>query len=262
MANGIQFEIDGNVARITLDRPDSGNALDIPMARELMETAIRCAGDDAVRCVLITGNGRMFCTGGDIKAFADAGDKLPEFLKTVTQYLHAALSNLARMEKPLLVAVNGPVAGAGVGLAIIGDIVLADPSAHFTLAYTGIGMAPDGGTTWLLPRLVGLRRAQEFCLTNRRVKAEEAAAIGLVTRVVEAGALGEEARKAAGDLARGATGALGATRRLLIESFSGTFESHMEAESRAIAAQGRTPEGREGVAAFLGKRAPNFLDAG
>lgn len=262
MANGIQFEIDGNVARITLDRPDSGNALDIPMARELMETAIRCAGDDAIRCVLITGNGRMFCTGGDIKAFADAGDKLPEFLKTVTQYLHAALSNLARMEKPLLVAVNGPVAGAGVGLAIIGDIVLADPSAHFTLAYTGIGMAPDGGTTWLLPRLVGLRRAQEFCLTNRRVKAEEAAAIGLVTRVVDAGALDEEARKAAGDLARGATGALGATRRLLIESFSGTFESHMEAESRAIAAQGRTPEGREGVAAFLGKRAPNFLDAG
>lgn len=258
MPNGILLEREGPVARITLDRPDLGNAFDIPMARELMETVIRVAGDDAIRCVVLTGSGRLFCAGGDVKAFSNAGDQLPDFLKEITVYLHGALANLARMPKPLVGAINGPVAGAGVGVAILGDIVLADPSAHFTLAYTGIGMSPDGGTTWLLPRLIGLRRAQEICLTNRRIGAEEAAQIGLVTRVTEAGKLAEESAALAQQLAAGATTALGATRRLLADSFSATFESHMEAESRSISAQGRSKEGREGIAAFVEKRKPDF----
>lgn len=259
MPNGILLEREGPVARITLDRPDLGNAIDIPMARELMETIIRVAGDDAIRCVVLTGSGRLFCAGGDVKAFSNAGDQLPDFLKEITAYLHSALANLARMPKPLLNAINGPVAGAGVGVAILGDIVLADPAAHFTLAYTGIGMSPDGGTTWLLPRLIGLRRAQEICLTNRRIGAEEAAQIGLVTRVTEAGKLAEETAALAQQLATGATTALGATRRLLADSFSATLESQMEAESRSISAQGRSKEGREGIAAFVEKRKPDFI---
>lgn len=260
MADGITFEKDGPVAKIVLDRPDAGNAIDMAMARALMNHAIHCEDDESIRCVLVTGNGRLFCAGGDVAAFAGAGDRLPRFLREITSYLHSAIAVFARMDKPLLVAVNGPAAGAGVSLAAMGDIVLADPAAHFTLAYTGIGLSPDGGSTWLLPRLIGLRRAQELCLTNRRVKAEEAAEIGLVTRVVETGSLAAEAEKLAGELACSATHALGAVRRLLVDSFANSPERQLELESRAITALGGGAEAREGIAAFLEKRKPRFFE--
>jgi 2-(1,2-epoxy-1,2-dihydrophenyl)acetyl-CoA isomerase len=259
MANGVLFDVAGPVATITLSRPDVGNALDIPMSRELMELAIRCEGDAAIRCVVLTGAGKLFCGGGDVAAFAAAGDALPDFLREITAYLHSAISIFARMDKPLLTAVNGSAAGAGIGLAILGDIALAEPTASFSLAYTGIGLTPDGGTTWLLPRLVGLRRAQELCLTNRKVRADEAASLGLVTRVVEAGTLAAETAKVAADLAKGATAALGATRKMLVESTSNTLESQLALESRVISSQSHNAEGREGVTAFLEKRAPRFL---
>lgn len=259
MANGLTFGLEGPVARITLDREEMGNALDIPMARALMEAAIACDENDAIRCVLLTGRGRLFCAGGDIAAFNAAGDQLPSYLKEITAYLHLAIARLARMNKPLVTAVNGPAAGAGFSLAILGDIVLAAPAAHFTLAYTAIGFSPDGGATWLLPRLIGLRQAQELILRNRRVKADEAVALGLITRVVAEGALEPEAMALAQELAQSATSALGASRRLLLDSFSTSIETQMEHESRAIAGQARTPEGREGVAAFVEKRRPNFL---
>jgi 2-(1,2-epoxy-1,2-dihydrophenyl)acetyl-CoA isomerase len=258
MAHGIHFEVDGAIARITLDRPDVGNALNIPMARELMECAIRCEGDATIRVVLLTGRGKLFCAGGDVVEFARAGAQLPDFLREITSYIHAAVSSLARMNKPLVTAINGAAAGAGISLAILGDIALADPTAVFTLAYTAIGMTPDGGATWLLPRLVGLRRAQELCLTNRRLNADEAAAIGLVTRVTEAGQLTDEANAVAAQLAKGATMALGATRLLLADSLSTPLETQMERESRSIAARARTSDGREGIAAFVAKRKPNF----
>jgi len=257
--NGVLFEVDGAIATITLNRPEVGNALDIPMSRELMELAIRCAGDAAIRCVVLTGAGRLFCAGGDVAAFAGAGDDLPEFLREITSYLHAAISVFARMDKPLVTAINGSAAGAGIGLAILGDVALAEPAASFSLAYTGIGLTPDGGTTWLLPRLIGLRRTQELCLTNRKVKAEEAASLGLVTRLVEAGTLAVETRTLAESLARSATAALGATRQLLVESLSNTLESQLALENHIISNQSRNYEGREGVTAFLEKRAPRFL---
>jgi 2-(1,2-epoxy-1,2-dihydrophenyl)acetyl-CoA isomerase len=260
MANGVQFQIEGSVATLTLDRPDVGNALDVPMARELMELAIRCAGDDAIRCVVLTGSGKLFCAGGDVAGFAKAGDAMPDLLREITSYLHAAVSVFARMEKPLVVAVNGSAAGAGIGLAALGDIVLCDPGASFTLAYTAIGMTPDGGTSWLLPRLIGLRRTQELCLTNRRVKAEEAASIGLVTRVAAAGALMQEALEVARQLAGSATQALGATRKLLLASTSNGLEDQLALESGSISGRARTAEGREGVAAFVEKRPPRFTE--
>lgn len=258
MPNGIHLEVDGAIARITLDRPEVGNALDVPMARELLAVASRCERDTAIRCVLMTGRGKLFCAGGDVLEFSRAGDRLPEFLGEITAPLHAALSILARMNKPLVTAVNGAAAGAGIGLSIVGDVALADPAAVFTLAYTAIGMTPDGGSTWLLTRLVGLRRAQELCLTNRRLTAMEAAGMGLITRVVDAGTLAAEANAVAAQLASGATIALGATRRLLVDSYTSTFESQMERESRTIAAQARTHDGREGIAAFVAKRKPHF----
>lgn len=262
MTDSILVRRDGPVASIILNRPAVGNALDIPMARALMEAGITLEEDDSVRCVVLTGEGRLFCAGGDVAAFAAAGDGLPAFLKEITAYVHAAVARLARMNKPLVVAVNGPAAGAGFGLAILGDIVLVDPGAHFTVAYTGIGMSPDGGTTWFLPRLIGMRRAQELCLRNRRVGAVEAAEIGLATRVVADGALREEAGALAHELARGAMTALGATRRLLLESGVNGLEAQLDAESRSISAQARTGDGKEGIAAFLAKRKPDFVKQG
>jgi 2-(1,2-epoxy-1,2-dihydrophenyl)acetyl-CoA isomerase len=259
MPDSVHLRRDGHVAHITLSRPEVGNALDIPMARALMEAVIACEEDESVRCLVLTGAGRLFCAGGDVAAFAATGDALPAFLREITAYVHAAVVRLARMKKPVVTAINGPAAGAGIGLAIVGDIALADPRAHFTLAYTGIGMSPDGGSTWLLPRLIGTRRAQELCLRNRRVAAEEAATIGLVTRVVPQGALADEAAALAQELALSATSALGATRRLLLESGSASLEAQLDAESRTIAGQARTTEGKEGIAAFIEKRKPNFI---
>jgi 2-(1,2-epoxy-1,2-dihydrophenyl)acetyl-CoA isomerase len=259
MADSVLFDVDGAVATITLNRPEVGNALDIPMSRELLEAAMRCEADAAIRCVVLTGTGKLFCGGGDVAAFAGAGDDLPKILREITVYLHAAIAVLARMEKPLVTAINGSAAGAGIGLAILGDVALAEPTASFSLAYTGIGLTPDGGATWLLPRLIGLRRTQELCLTNRRVKAEEAASLGLVTRLVEAGTLAAETKAVAEQLARSATAALGATRKLLVESYTNTLEDQLALESRVISNQALNFEGREGVTAFFEKRAPRFL---
>ncbi|MBD8472356.1 enoyl-CoA hydratase/isomerase family protein [Sphingomonas sp. CFBP 8765] len=259
--NGLLFERVGPVAWLTLDRPDAANAIDVLMAKALMETTIECDEDPAIRCVILTGNGRMFCAGGDVAGFAKMGDALPAHIKQTTAYLHAAITRLARMDKPLITAVNGPAAGAGIGLAVIGDIVLAAPEAHFTMAYTALGMSPDGGTSWLVPRLVGLRRAQELFFCNTRVLATEAAKMGLVTRVVEGGSLREEATALAEKLVTSATLALGATRRLLFDSLVTPLETHLDAEARSIASQSRRSEGREGIAAFLSKRKPTFQGA-
>ncbi|QIG80759.1 enoyl-CoA hydratase/isomerase family protein [Stakelama tenebrarum] len=258
MTDSILLERDNGVARITLNRPDVGNALDIPMSRALMEAAIEVDEDDSVRCVLITGAGKLFCAGGDVAAFSGAGEKLPAFLKEITAYVHAAVTRFARMDKPVVTAVNGSVAGAGIGLAILGDIALADPRASYMLAYTAIGLSPDGGTTWMLPRLIGLRRAQELCLRNRRIGAAEAAEIGLATRMVDEGALMDEANALAAELAASATPALGVTRKLLLDSTSNSLEAQLEAESRGISGLARTPQGKEGVASFVEKRKPDF----
>lgn len=243
---------------MTLNRPNAGNAIDIPLARALMEAAIICDDDASIRCVVLGGAGRLFCAGGDITGFADNAERPGPHLKEITGYLHVAMSRLARMAKPLVTVINGPAAGAGLSLAILGDIALAAKSAHFTLAYPAIGLSPDGGATWMLPRLVGLRRAQEMALLNKRIGAEEAAAIGLITRTVEDAGLSNEAEAVVAQLAVSATAALGRARRLLLESFSATFETQMEFESRAIAESANAPDGREGVAAFIGKRKPEF----
>lgn len=254
----VLFERQGAVARLTLNRPEAANAIDLPLARALMEAANACGEDDSIRCVVLTGAGRLFCAGGDIAGFAAAGEKIPSLLKELTAYIHMAIIRFLRMPKPLITAVNGPAAGAGLSLAVMGDIVLASPAAHFTLAYSAIGFTPDGGASWMLPRLIGLRRTQELMLTNRRVGAEEAAAIGLVTRLTEADALADEAQALAVQLASSASRALGKTRNLILESFDTSLETHLEAEACAIAEASRSDEGREGVAAFIAKRKPNF----
>ena len=253
----LRRERQGGVLKLTLNRPEVGNAIDLPLAQALMQAAIDADEDDSVRCVVLTGAGRMFCAGGDVGEFGAQLEALPTLLKQVTSHLHSAISRFSRMSKPLVTAINGPAAGAGFSLALLGDIALAARSASFVLAYGAIGLSPDGGATFLLPRLVGMRRAQELALLNKRLNAEEAAAIGLITRVVEDATLEAEAVTLAEQLARSATSALGKTRQLLLQSFSSTLETQMEAESRAIAELGRTPHGQAGVAAFVAKKKPD-----
>jgi 2-(1,2-epoxy-1,2-dihydrophenyl)acetyl-CoA isomerase len=252
----VLLDIADGIARVTLNRPEAGNAIDLPMARALLDAAIRCDRDPSVRCVVLTGAGRMFCAGGDIAGFQSAGERADAYLSELAGTMTLALSRLARMAKPLLVLVNGPAAGAGLSIAIAGDVVLAVPDAHFTSAYTAIGLVPDCGLSWWLPRVVGLRRAQEMMVTNRRVGAEEAVAIGLVTRLVDD--LDAAGAETAAVLASSATGAIGEVRQLLLDSFSASLETQSEREGRAIAAAGVGAEGREGVAAFLAKRKPDF----
>jgi 2-(1,2-epoxy-1,2-dihydrophenyl)acetyl-CoA isomerase len=246
------------VARILLDRPEQGNAIDQPLADALVAATADTAADPSIRCVVLTGAGRMFCVGGDIGAFAAAGDDAGAFLKHLADTLHVAVLTLARMAKPLVVLVNGPAAGAGMSLAALGDVVIAARSASFASAYAGIGLTPDGGMSWVLPRLVGLRRAQELLLTNRRLSAEEAASIGLVTRVVEDAELSGEGEALVARLVAAPTAALGAARRLLREGENATLEDHLAREAETIASAGDGPEGREGVAAFLARRKPDY----
>ena len=252
------FTVNGSLARLTLNRPKSGNAIDLATARAFLDAAMRCDDDPGIRCVILTGAGKYFCVGGDIDAFASAEEGTARFLESLANTMHQALTRLASMRKPLVVLVNGPAAGAGLCLAILGDVVLAARSAHFTAGYTAIGLTPDCGLTWYLPRVVGLRKAQEMILTNRRVSAAEAASIGLATRSVEDGALENEGASVAASLERSATAALGASRRLLLDSLSSTLPTQLDAEARAITHAGAGAECQEGIAAFRAKRKPDF----
>lgn len=254
----VLFDVAEGIARITLNRPQAGNAIDLAMARALVDASIRCQTDASIRCVVLTGAGRLFCAGGDVALFKDAGDHVDALLSDLAGTLHMAIAGFARMAKPLLVLVNGPAAGAGLSLAIGGDVVLCARSAHFTAAYGGIGLTPDGGMSWWLPRFVGLRKAQEIILSNRRIKADEAESIGMVTRIVEDEDLAREGDVLAQQLARVATGALGAARALLRTSFETAYETQLANELQSIVRAGGSAECREGLTAYFEKRAPDF----
>lgn len=246
------------VATITLNRADAGNAIDVELAHELLRTAIECEEDKSVRCVLLNAAGPRFCVGGDLLSLSRAGSQLGPVLKELTGYLHLAISRLAHMKKPLVTAINGATAGAGVSLAILGDIALAAKSSHFTWAYGSVGLTPDGGVSWLLPRLIGLRRTQEFAYSGRRLSADEAASLGMITRSVDDNELAGEATQIAQSLAQSATAALGKTRDLLFSTYEKSFEAQMDAESRSITDAALEGDGREGLAAFAAKRKPEF----
>jgi 2-(1,2-epoxy-1,2-dihydrophenyl)acetyl-CoA isomerase len=255
----IDLTIRAGVAHLTLNRPEAANSITLEMARDLMYAALQCDEDAAVRAVLLTGAGRMFCGGGDLKTFAGKSAQLAHYLKEVTTYLHAAVSRLTRMNAPVIAAVHGSAAGAGMSLACAADFVLAADNSKFTMAYTRAGLTPDGSSSYFLPRIVGLRRALELTLTSRVLSASEALALGIATRVVPETELQREAQALAADLAAGPTQALGAAKRLLHAGWTGTLETQMELETRAIADIGRTNDAREGIAAFLEKRPAKFV---
>ena len=229
------------------------------MARELCEVANRCSTDAGLRAAVLTGSGEQaFCAGGDIAIFGAHLEELEPLVKEMTTYLHAAISRFARMRAPLIAAVNGVAAGAGLGLAACCDLVVAAETATFTSAYTRIGLAPDGGSTYFLNRILGPRRAMELFLTNRVLSAAEALDWGLVNQVVPADHLTQEADALARQLAEGPTAAYASVKRLLESAPHAGLETQMEQESLAIAAAGASTDGREGIRAFLEKRPPRF----
>jgi 2-(1,2-epoxy-1,2-dihydrophenyl)acetyl-CoA isomerase len=256
--NTLEFDVRDGVAHVTLERPEAGNALNLELSQELLRAVLRCDEDPEVRAVLLAGAGDMFCVGGDLKSFSGQGEHLPHHLKEVTTYLHAAVSRMARMDPPVVAAVQGAAAGAGMSLSCACDLVLAAESARFVMAYSNAGLTPDGSSTYFLPRLVGLKRALDLTLTNRQLSAQEAMEWGIVTRVVPDEDLYEEATALASRLAAGATKALGAAKRLLHTGLTETLETQLEHETQTIADMARTADAREGIASFLEKRQAEF----
>ena len=254
----LTLDVADGVATITLNRPDVGNAMSPVMAHDLAEVALHCDDNNEIRAVVITGSGRMFCAGGDLGSFAEAGADAKSMIKRMATELHVGLSRFTRTNAPVIAAVNGTAAGAGFSLCMSTDLAIAGESAAFTMAYTRAGLSPDGSSTYFMPRRIGDRRTRELMLTNRLLSAAEALEWGVVNKVVPDDQVLTEAQALAQQLAAGPTLAYGAVKSLLNGSFDQSLEGQMELESRAIAEMITTNDGQEGVAAFLAKRRPEF----
>ena len=253
----IALEQSGPIARITLNRADAANAMNDTMLRELADAARRC-DHGATKVVVLTGAGRFFSAGGDLRAIASSSGTAGHYVKTMADDLHRAISTFARMDAVLITAVNGVAAGAGFSLAVTGDLVLAAESATFTMAYTAAGLSPDGSSSYYLPRLIGVRRTQELMLTNRRLSAGEALRWGLLTEVVEDAELAARVDAVAQQIASGARRSASAVKKLVLMSFTNGLEEQMEIEGRLIAECADSADGNEGIDAFLQKRRPEF----
>jgi 2-(1,2-epoxy-1,2-dihydrophenyl)acetyl-CoA isomerase len=254
----VLYDVAGGVATITLNRPDAYNALNLALARDLFHATLEADENPAVRCVVITGAGRAFCAGGDVKDFADNPDRIGILIKELTTYLHGAVSRLCRSQKPVITAVNGVAAGGGMSFALAGDLVVAAETAKFTMAYSKIAASPDGSSSYFLPRMIGVRRALELYYTNRVLSAREAMDWGLVNRVHADGELPGAVEALARELAQGPTLAFGRAKLLFHQSTQESLETQMELEAQAIAASGHTEDFRNGVVAFARKQPVTF----
>jgi len=259
MYSNLILAVTNGVAHLTLNRPEAANGINKEMAEDLDRAARQCDDDPAVRAVLLSGNGRFFCAGGDLKAFASrAENELPSYLEEVTANLHHAVSLFARMRSPVIAAIHGSAAGAGFSLACAADFVIAAESAKFTMAYTKAGLTPDGSSTFYLPRIVGQRRAMELAILNPILSAKEALDLGIVTRMVADADLMKTATAFAEELAVGPTMAYRGVKRLILESSTAGLEDQMGRETETICGVSSTRDAREGIAAFVAKRRPNF----
>jgi 2-(1,2-epoxy-1,2-dihydrophenyl)acetyl-CoA isomerase len=243
------------LAIMRLTRAEAGNAIDPAWVAAFGDAVAGCAG---ARAVLIRAEGPAFTVGGDLKHFASRLDDLGGALQEMVPAFHEALGALASLPAPVVCALQGPIAGGGLGLALCADVVLAAPSARFVCGFSLLGLSGDGGGTWWLPRLIGPRRAAEMMLLNRSVSAEEAVSWGLVTRVVKADQLDAEAMSIARELASGPTRSLAHMKRLLRESWTASLPEQLDAETAAMIDCGGTADARAGVDAFAGRRTPDF----
>ncbi|MBV1689503.1 enoyl-CoA hydratase/isomerase family protein [Novosphingobium sp. G106] len=244
------------LVHIRLNSPQTGNALNLPLIGALCD-AITAIDPATTRAVLITAEGRNFCVGGDLRGMAESAD-MPETLRKMATAFHEGLKRLDGLDAPVVTAINGTAAGGGLSLAIAGDIVLGGADSGYLMAYSAIGLSPDGGATYRLPRLIGLRLTQDMAYLNRRLDAAEAFQAGLITRVIADDALQAEALAIAGSLATGPTAGFGRIKRLLAESPSSSLAEQLDREAVSIIGAGGTLDAREGVCAFLERRPARF----
>ena len=255
----VLLDFTDGVATLRLNRPDKGNAIDVDMAADLAEAATQIAERTDIRAVLIAGNGPNFTVGGDLSLFAGtAREQLPDRLRRMIDSYHLAIERLTSIDAPVVAAVRGGAGGGGLGLLYAADIVVAADDARFALGYGALGLTADGGNTWFLPRMVGMRRAQQLFLLNRRLTAQEAYEFGLVSRLAPSDAVETEAATLAATLATGPTRAYGAVRRMLRQSFETGLSDQLDAEKDSLIAASRTDDAQEGIAAFVAKRRPQF----
>lgn len=254
----VELHVDGAVAVIRLNRPDRMNTIEDTLAAGLLAALRQVAAQEAVRAVVLMGQGRSFMAGADLSVFKRDLNAAPDTAGRLIDSLHESLRLIRTMPKPVLAAVHGPVAGGGLGLALACDLAIAADDAVFVSAYTRIGTSPDAGTTWSLTHLLGARRALAMMWLNDRVDAAAALSLGLVNAVVPRAGLEQAALALARRLAAGAPGALAAVKRLVNEAATSTFPAQLDRERASFTARAGTAEFREGVTAFLQRRDPAF----
>jgi len=254
MADEVLTSRDGGVLTITLNRPDVYNAFNRALHAGLA-SALDAAADPSVRCVVITGAGKGFCAGQDLKEFSSMPGSIEDELE---ETYHPNIRRLRRLEKPVLAAVNGACAGAGLSLAVACDVRLASEGASFVPGFVGIGLVPDSGGTWFLHRLLGFARAFEWMSTNRRLGADDALAWGLVSEVLPVDGFADAVAERAARWAEQPTRAVGLTKRLFDHAYDASLESQLALEAELQQVATGTADFAEGVAAFLEKRPPRF----
>ncbi len=258
MYQTLMFSIEQHIATITFNRPEAMNTFNQQMAEELEAVTEQVRHDASVRAVLVNGAGPLFMAGGDISFFAANLQSMPRGVMKIMHALNAAIIHLMEMPKPVLASVHGSVAGVGMSIMMACDLIIAAESTKFTMAYSGIGITPDGGATYQLPRLVGTKKAMEWLLLSEVFTAETAHAFGLVNWVVAKESLAQETARLLQRLANGPTRALADAKRLVNQSWQQSLETQLAHEATAFAACTTTTDFRAGVSAFLGKKAVAF----
>ena len=256
----VRYEVEDGVATITLDRPEAMNGLDVATKEALLASVRRASDDDAARCVVLTGTGRAFCVGQDLKEHVQIlrGSDASSLFRTVDEHYNPTVETLATMAKPVVAAVNGVAAGAGASLAFACDFRILAESAGFNLAFTGVGLSCDTGSSWTLPRLVGRARAMELLYFPTTLSSAESEKLGLATKVVPDADFAAEVTAFASRLAHGPTTAYGAIRRSVAHAAGHDLTDALAFESRMMTLTGATDDHRKAVDAFLSKEKPTF----
>ncbi len=258
MTQPVLLEKRGSIATITLNRPEEANAMDLESSRALISSIDDVAADPSLHVVVVRAVGSRFCAGGSVDFFSHAGADLPTILDGFLGPLHAALYRLATLPVPVICAVNGPVGGGGIGLALCADIVLASESMKLRGGYSAIGLTPDAGSSWLLTRRVGVMRAKQIFFTNTSLSAQQCLELGIVSEVVPDAQLAARTDSLAETLSRSATGALGRIKHLVDGAYGRSLQEQLELEHHLMVESAASAHAAEGIAAFIEKRAPKF----
>jgi len=257
MGNSIELKIENKVGYITLNRPEVFNSFNREMALSLQKTLDSCEKNNEVRAIVISGTGKAFCAGQDLKEVTSS-ELNPGFKKILDEHYNPIIMRIRNIKKPIIAAVNGVAAGAGANIALACDIVIADEKANFIQAFSLIGLVPDSGGTFFLPRLIGFQKASAIAMLGDKISAEEAERLGMIYKYVSSDKFIETVEKTVIKLANMPTKSLGMIKQLLNKSMTNDLNSQLELESKLQIEAAQSEDYEEGVAAFIEKRRPNF----